>query len=609
MAQGGSGGIRQFIGLTGEAEVKKAFQSLGQVGEKAFRQLSNAATTTTKTFNSTAAASHKVELGIFKLAGELTQTTQKMQYLSEAAGSLTAGLTALLGLEGARKLFEGISALIDPMNELRKTSAALKIDPSVIKGYGEALANAGLQSSGAAGSLSSFADVVASAQKSVKTLNNNMFPTIDVMRGSEGAATSAAGGMNVMRGAVSSLTTSVQVMRGSVIDGLNSTGDAFERLGIKVANKGIVQLLQETAQRVTQLGDNLRAVDLRELMGIFKIDDAEAFLRLMKQINDESIKARAAKPGNLGPTPEEDAQLKAYNATVANLGNEWTRTKELMGAALLPLISLETRGAGNLVKGLTVELGRIKDGFVALGPAANEAFNNIAVQMKGFGERTGITAFFAKLWTDFTAQGNKAFVDLTPTWDWLVGYFKGGMDDPWQTFQDAAEGTFNRIMAAWDTVTKYLADAAKTAWDAAKPFLSAPGGVLPAPGLAAGGMVRGPGGIDKIPARLTRDEFVMRTAAVRHWGVDFMAAINNLRNPLGFAEGGLVGLGASLMPASGARFAEGGLAATEAGTPVHLHFPSGGQVQLHGDKAVVRSLLREARRAGMVSAGRSMAVA
>ena len=45
------------------------------------------------------------------------------------------------------------------------------------------------------------------------------------------------------------------------------------------------------------------------------------------------------------------------------------------------------------------------------------------------------------------------------------------------------------------------------------------------------------------------------------------------------------------------------------GVPVHLHFPSGGQVQLHGDKAVVRSLLREARRAGMVSAGRPLALA
>ena len=50
-------------------------------------------------------------------------------------------------------------------------------------------------------------------------------------------------------------------------------------------------------------------------------------------------------------------------------------------------------------------------------------------------------------------------------------------------------------------------------------------------------------------------------------------------------------------------FADSGLVASSSdGMPVHLHFPGGNQVQLHGDKAIVRSLLREARRAGMVAA-------
>lgn len=56
---------------------------------------------------------------------------------------------------------------------------------------------------------------------------------------------------------------------------------------------------------------------------------------------------------------------------------------------------------------------------------------------------------------------------------------------------------------------------------------------------AAGGYISGPGGPtdDKIPAMLSNGEFVMRAAAVKHWGVDRLHAMNK------FSGGGLIGGG------------------------------------------------------------------
>lgn len=46
--------------------------------------------------------------------------------------------------------------------------------------------------------------------------------------------------------------------------------------------------------------------------------------------------------------------------------------------------------------------------------------------------------------------------------------------------------------------------------------------------FATGGEVNGPGGIDNVPARLTKGEYVQRTAAVDTFGLDFMEKVNNL---------------------------------------------------------------------------------
>jgi hypothetical protein len=177
---------------------------------------------------------------------------------------------------------------------------------------------------------------------------------------------------------------------------------------------------------------------------------------------------------------------------------------------------------------------------------------------------------------------------------------------------------FNSVWEGMKSIGDYISstflgllDSVASAWDKAKAAFgastSAPGGVLPAPGLASGGMVSGPGGptSDSVLARLSSGEFVMRSAAVQHWGPQFMAALNALRNPLaGYSLGGHVHRGHAIP-----RFADGGMVSASAdGVTVNLHFP-GGSFALRGDKGIVQGLTREARRASMLSAGRLPGVA
>lgn len=144
----------------------------------------------------------------------------------------------------------------------------------------------------------------------------------------------------------------------------------------------------------------------------------------------------------------------------------------------------------------------------------------------------------------------------------LWGDIKSGFDRTWTAIENGAQRVASRIRTIWQSLRQVFNDfeegqrnaqAARTARQQE---------------FAAGGMVRGPGTAtsDSILARLSNGEFVIRAAAVRHYGPQLLAALNSLRLPRqGFAMGGLVqGLTTGI---SGAlpRFAEGGLVAVPAG--------------------------------------------
>jgi len=143
----------------------------------------------------------------------------------------------------------------------------------------------------------------------------------------------------------------------------------------------------------------------------------------------------------------------------------------------------------------------------------------------------------------------------------------------WAKFAAAAKETWDSIVAKVQEVIGKITDFF-TGWfnwfidkinAAANAFARLTGGGGPTaspevtPGGAAGGYVRGPGTAtsDSISARLSRGEYVHKAAAVSHYGVSFMHAINSMKFPR-FALGGLVDR-ITVMPAP-VRFASGGLA-------------------------------------------------
>jgi hypothetical protein len=193
---------------------------------------------------------------------------------------------------------------------------------------------------------------------------------------------------------------------------------------------------------------------------------------------------------------------------------------------------------------------------------------------------------------------NKSWGDLTTTWENLkIEALLAAFPQINFVLKDT-EGFIKDSIREWNQLAAAASSAAAAIRAAGA--ASAPSGesIALTQQFASGGYIRGPGSgtSDSILARLSNGEFVMRAAAVDRWGPQFMMALNNLRNPFGYAGGGLVRT---------PRFATGGMvtATTPDGTVVNLHFP-GGSFALRGDREIVGGLTREARRAGMLSAGK-----
>lgn len=131
--------------------------------------------------------------------------------------------------------------------------------------------------------------------------------------------------------------------------------------------------------------------------------------------------------------------------------------------------------------------------------------------------------------------------------------------------------------------------------------------------FAGGGRVSGPGSgtSDSILARLSNGEFVMRTAAVRKYGLGLMAALNGLRLPsdyfdrFKFAAGGLVasltdGMGTPrLVPA----LADGGQVAASGGRPINLTIDNQ-SYEMMAPEDVADRLAKYVARKGLRKAGK-----
>jgi len=330
------------------------------------------------------------------------------------------------------------------------------------------------------------------------------------------------------------------------------------------------------------------------------------------QENSGAIKAWAESVGVEAQKVADDL-IKIFN-------NPQIEDSELQ-SKLAPVLTF-FRDLGTALPQVISGLRKVAEGFTALANAINAVFptnvsgGEVAVVVT-LGLMTGafnalaralwlVAAAFVPLLAAMGPVGwlvlgivaiNAVMLTFTGSWDVLAK----GADKAIKAIGDGLDWLGKKLKAVGDALAGL--GSAKADYSGA----DIAGGAAP---YARGGRVPGSGSGDTVPAMLTPGEFVNSLPSVRYYGADLFRALNARLLPRnlfsGYAVGGLVD--ALHRPVRG--FADGGMVATSSdGVPVHLHFPSGSQVQLHGDKAVVRSLLREARRAGMVSAGRPLALA
>jgi DNA-binding ferritin-like protein len=466
-------------------------------------------------------------------------------------GSFAGGFLAASVFKAMSTLIEQLDAVAERIKKIGDEAAKTGQKPIAVQA-GQEVAQAVGQPADAA---SRFMTVVADAAAAAQTAGKELTGGINVMRGSMNAAGDAAknmgsqmkGGVSVLRGS-SPLTMDLSKayeMLGVSMKNVTGTGDIMLKKQLEVAK---AFLAQQKSFNPLQLNELAKALKFESATEALKVLPA-LIANIQKKIDELNASARGVSPDRIAKQEELKAAKDRVNTWFDELraaGEDWrTQTAITWNNAL----------ADFLEKTL---------------PAWGEGFK--------------------KFWPELLA-------DLQSSWDTFNTNLKAN-------FGATAQEMFKGMMDWFGSAIDWMIEKANQLGAAVSAGIRSVTGGAPAgdpsipamPSKAAGGMIRGPGSgtSDSILARLSNGEFVMRAAAVSKWGPRFMVALNSLQNPFGYAGGGLV-----------RRFAAGGMvsARTADGVTVNLSFP-GGTFALRGDAEIVGGLTREARRAGMLSAGR-----
>jgi hypothetical protein len=497
----------------------------------------------------TAATSRQIGLS----ARSFRSLDQAVGGLARSLAGARAGLVALAAVKGINAIGDAIKSAVDQLEKIKDLSSEIGRKPIATQATQELGKEAGLSDADVTKFQQARSDAITKLMTA--TGPQDVFSRVREMRGrgpgEAGAAEEAAGHMQNVQAFTE---RTVQTFRGGVpvirdfSDALKEIGinvDAFMRLKpeerLRVFDQALISYNKNAARAgrsIEQLNFVSQALTNLPMDKALKITTAEldGLARKTKELENSQ---RGATDANIQKAEEqrqadvklEQAKQEAAAATLLSLGETNKAATEAQAAAL--------QAAADYAKGLR------------------------GVQLAG----------------DEISKTNAADQIMTD-WSQLP-----------QFFDSLTQQISNSFAALWSTIQAGAQSVANTLSNAT-PGLIPP---IMGPQFAAGGIVNGPGTgtSDSIMARLSDGEFVMRAAAVRTWGPDFMAALNAMRNPFaGFAAGGLVGHG----------FADGGLVAGPGGVPVHLHL-GGHSFALSGSGNVVDSLVVEARRQQVRSAG------
>lgn len=466
--------------------------------------------------------------------------------VGRSMGGLQGGLLGIGATFAGGAIVKGISDTVENLNKLQQTASNTTLAPATIKAFQDIMLKAGVGTDAATGALTTFSKAVFDAQLKAGQFNKTQTFGVNVMRGAEGSAVG--------------VSNAVTTMRGALADGAVA-GQKF----VNVWRGGQDNTIKDLADSFGLLGINVRAFPTTPV-GLTNLQIATA-----RALQDTS-RLNAALRSQLGQ------QL---------FGPDWAKiTEQLVTYANSPAWSQAQKQAEQLL--------------------TPEAFAQVAAYNAAWGTlQTTLTDGIQKLTIKYFPELNAVIAAMPEN----VSSLFSAMDKSIQTTKEEVQGLIN-LYNLLANVIRGIGEALKPGFTGGSfgdpsipPMPTTPSGSglsFPTPILppyAEGGMVHGPGGptSDSVTARLSAGEFVMRAAAVQRWGPSFMSALN--------------GMGGR-MPSRGIpSFASGGLvtAAGMGGATVNLVFP-GGTFSLRGDNETVGALTREARRAGMLAAGRGVGV-
>lgn len=313
--------------------------------------------------------------------------------------------------------------------------------------------------------------------------------------------------------------------------------------------KGAEKLAAEAAKQAEraerfaeQITDDRAAANLFEELGKIRSEALKAQAKIKQQEAQQQEETATAIQGQIQAAEQRLVVLKAELAKPVGIQLDITAAEAKIKTLIGQLAELNAKAGG----GAAPAQGDVRRIENAMQGGAQPSVPAITPEKK-----VEVSADTAKAET--ALEGVKTAVDAIPAEKTIMV----------RTVGDAGTSSFSDAASAWNSKQN---------------------------GFATGGHVRGPGSgtSDSILARLSNGEFVVRAAAVRHYGAGFLAALNSMAVPR-FASGGLVS--SALQPA---------LADSGGGnTPVVLDMGQLGRFETTAREDVADEIVRVFRRAAL----------
>lgn len=327
--------------------------------------------------------------------------------------------------------------------------------------------------------------------------------------------------------------------------------------------------------------------------------------------------------------------IASFRAALPSIGTAFGAIKSVLDGVASAINAVFGTDFNGTAIAVVAVLGSMTGAFTAVGAAAAVVFGILSTVGAVLGVIAGLVGWPAILLAGLLLLGealltfgsawNNFKITLVAGWDLIkaFGEYLG------RQFSNAVGSIGNIFQNAWDLAvywTQYGIGRISQAIDAVFAKIKAVGDAIASvfggggaaianvtlpPGQAAGGPVIGPGTStsDSVWRRLSTGEYVVRAAAVRSLGLDFMNRLNALGGSFansfhGFANGGLID--AFAMPVPRLAFAGGvpPVAAAAAKQQSAFTLQLGNRsFKAFADKDVAESLLRTARKEQMFSIG------